>query len=146
MPWSRRATRFSLEPGVLSLLILSIFTVNLSWQQSSAQKYTASRRLPIPADSIRFIAFADADPVIKAFSADLPEELVHAVAAHDESEWDKYVRGKDREIRERLRRGDLDTLANLLLFGTSYTVATPLTAELLKNIHAQTARTASSDL
>jgi hypothetical protein len=84
--------------------------------------------------------------VIKAFSADLPDALVHTVAARDRSEWDKYVRDKDAEVRRRLHDGDLDTLANLLLFGTSYTLANPMTPDLLKTIRAESAQAARTDL
>jgi hypothetical protein len=145
MPGFRWATRVVLELK-LAILIAVIFTINLSCQQSSAGKRTAAGTQPSPSDSVRFMRFAEAESAIKAFSANLPEELVHAVAAHDESEWDKYVRGKDSEVRDRLHRGDLDTLANLLLFGTSYTGATPLTPELLKRIHADPGGAGATDL
>ena len=71
---------------------------------------------------------------------------MHIVAARDESEWNRYVRGKDAELRRRLHDGDLDTLANLLLFGTSYTAATPLTPQLLKTIRVEPTGVARTDL
>lgn len=92
--------------------------------------------LAAPSGSVTFISFTQAIPVLQALSAVLPDELLHTVAAKDQSEWDKYVRRKDVEIRQRLHGGDLDTLANLLLFGTSYTSAEVLTPGLLNTIHA----------
>jgi hypothetical protein len=35
--------------------------------------------------------------------------------------WSEWVRGHDDEIRKRLVRGDEDTIAYWLLFGTSFT-------------------------
>jgi hypothetical protein len=95
---------------------------------------------------VRFTAFTEAAPLLQSLSAVLPDELVHTVAAGDQAEWDRYVRGKDAETRQRLRAGDLDTLANLLLFGTSYTSATVLSPELLKSIHATSGQSNAQDL
>ena len=83
----------------------------------------------------RFISFQEAAPVLNSLAALLPEDLVHIVAAGDQARWDKYVRAKDAETRQRLRAGDMDTLANLLLFGASFTSAAVLTPDLLKQIH-----------
>ena len=91
--------------------------------------------VPSKRADVEFISFSQATPVLLALSALLPDELVHTVAAGDQAEWDKYVRAKDVETRQRLRSGDLDTLANLLLFGTSYTSAEVLTPRLLSTIH-----------
>lgn len=96
--------------------------------------------------TVRFISFTEASGAIRAISADLPEELVQVVAAGDSAEWDRYVRGRDAQTRDRLHAGALDTLANLLLFGTSYTSAAPLTPELLKQINASSAKNPAGDL
>ena len=95
--------------------------------------------------TVRFTTFSEAATVLRTLAALLPEELVHAVAAGDSSEFDQYVRRKDAQVRERLRGGDLDTLANLLLFGSSYTTAAVLTPELLKSIHATSVEGAAND-
>jgi len=142
MRWPKRLR----TKDLVLILIALTSTVNVSCQQSASRQKPASQSVPRNNDSIRFIRFSEAQPALKALSADLPQELVHAVAAHDESEWDKYVQDKDAETKKRLHSGDLDTLANLLLFGTSYTAATPLTPELLKNIHAKPARGGRTDL
>ena len=94
---------------------------------------------------IRFISFGEASGAVRAISADLPEELVQVVAAADSTEWDRYVRSRDAQTRDRLHAGALDTLANLLLFGTSYTSAAPLTPELLKKINASSAKNPADD-
>jgi len=134
---------------IFFFLVIGAITgvLNLSCQQQSKLTTRSPQEAHSESvDSVRFIRFSESAPVMRDFSADLPEGLVHAVAAHDESEWDKYVRSQDAEIRRRLHDGDLDTLANLLLFGTSYTSATPLTPELLKNIHTEPVRSTGTDL
>src|SRR6185312_13702048 len=120
-----------LTPGrAFTLGLLLIATTPTAMRGLWAQQSTSPRQ------HIGFISFSQASPVMHVLSAVLPDELVHTVAAADHSEWDKYVRAKDAEIRQRLRGGDLDTLANLLLFGTSYTSAEVLTPALLSTIHA----------
>jgi hypothetical protein len=47
----------------------------------------------------------------------LPAELKNA----DESKWTSWSQREDKAIRARLQQGDLDSMANLLLFGTSFT-------------------------
>jgi hypothetical protein len=48
---------------------------------------------------------------------DLPPELKNA----DESKWISWSQREDKGIRARLQQGDLDSMVNLLLFGTSFT-------------------------
>ena len=50
-------------------------------------------------------------------SLTLPPELRNL----DESRWLAWARRHDKSIRDRLRQGDLDSMVNLLLFGTSFT-------------------------
>lgn len=47
----------------------------------------------------------------------VPTELQHA----DQAKWLAWARRHDKTIRARLAQGDLDSLVNLLLFGTSFT-------------------------
>lgn len=64
-----------------------------------------------------FTPFESARPVLDAFTAGLPRELVNPTP----SKWNAWNRRNDQAIRARLERGDLDTLVNFLLFGTSFT-------------------------
>jgi len=84
-------------------------------------------------DAAQYISLAEAQPVINAYQDKLPKSLP-AQATHDPGAWRQYVRQRDREVRARLRQGDLDTLANLLLFGTSYTKQPVMTPALLNEI------------
>lgn len=97
--------------------------VLLSTQLLQAQ----SRRVP------QYISLPQAQPVISAYQQKLPKSLP-AQALHDPKSWHEYVLARDREVRARLEQGDLDTLANLLLFGTSYTKQPVITPALLNEI------------
>jgi len=58
-----------------------------------------------------FISYADAR------RAPLPAELKNT----NEAAWRAWARHEDHAIRARLQQGDLDSLVNLLLYGTSFT-------------------------
>jgi hypothetical protein len=64
-----------------------------------------------------FLSYASLKPVLDAQPDQLPAELKSA----DETKWLAWARRRDKAIRARLEQGDLDSLANLLLLGTSFT-------------------------
>jgi hypothetical protein len=64
-----------------------------------------------------FTPFESAKPVLDAFGVSLPRELANP----SPSKWNTWNRKNDQAIRARLERGDLDTLVNFLLLGTSFT-------------------------
>lgn len=67
-----------------------------------------------------FVAFSSAQPVLSAMRDSLPPALKKGgpVTASD---WDAWVRSRDKEIRGRLQGGEEDTLTNLLRLGVTYT-------------------------
>jgi hypothetical protein len=78
------------------------------------------------------MTFADAKPVLEALRADLwPEGLRGKSGAQLEAAWPQWVAGRDKAIRARVARGDEDSIAFLLLFGTSFTKAPRATAREL---------------
>jgi len=83
--------------------------------------------------TVRNLSFAEAQRVIAGHRAELPSDFP-AEAISDPKAWANYVERRNQELRARLEQGDLDSLANLLLFGTSYTKAPVITPELLQNI------------
>lgn len=139
---------------ILSALLLLLITglqgeaALRSWQPEA--RFHSAFVLPQPStigkEDVHFVSFDEARPVLQSFSAVLPDDLVPVVAANNRPEWDKWVRSQDQQVRERLHAGDLDTLANLLLFGTSYTSAAVLTPELLRSIHSTSARPDPADI
>jgi SAM-dependent methyltransferase len=62
-------------------------------------------------------SFNDVRPVLDAVRDQLPPELSSA----GEAEWNSWGRRQDTEIRARLEQGEVDSMINLLMFGTSFT-------------------------
>src|SRR5829696_7704142 len=68
-----------------------------------------------------FTEYSDVQHVL-AFLADaLPPDLNSSDPSTRQKAWPGWVARHDRDIRQRLLRGDEDTIANWLLFGTSFT-------------------------
>lgn len=69
---------------------------------------------------IEFIPLESAQPVLEGMSDALPPDL-KAAGPLDATKWSAWVQTKDREVRNRLIRGEEDTLVNLLRFGVTFT-------------------------
>jgi SAM-dependent methyltransferase len=63
-----------------------------------------------------FTSYASAKPVLDQ-PGDLPAELRNP----NEAKWRAWSQRQDKAIRARLQQGDLDSMVNLLLYGTSFT-------------------------
>src|SRR5580658_6890176 len=63
-----------------------------------------------------FVSYANAKPVLDQ-TGDLPAELRNP----NEAKWRAWSQRQDKAIRARLQQGDLDSMVNLLLYGTSFT-------------------------
>src|SRR5437879_12353443 len=74
---------------------------------------------PVPG-KVGYIPFAEAKPILEAMAEALPVGLSGQTPEKLESLWPAWVKARDAEIRERLARGDEDTVVNFLLFGTSF--------------------------
>ena len=70
-------------------------------------------------DRAVYLPLVQARPVLESFAGELPGGL-QASALTPEA-WLAWETARDREIRERLKRGDADSVLNLVLFGTSFT-------------------------
>jgi len=79
-----------------------------------------------------YISFGQARQVLQVFSDDLPSELRGLSPQQLQERWPQFVRRHDAETRARLRRGDEDSLANLLLYGTSFTRQPRITLSFLE--------------
>src|SRR5690242_13016530 len=73
--------------------------------------------LSIQAADRTFTSYASAKPVLEQAGDTLPAELKNPT----EARWSAWVQRQDKAIRARLRQGDLDSMVNLLLYGTSFT-------------------------
>jgi hypothetical protein len=67
-----------------------------------------------------FVSLESARPVLEGMRDVLPPDL-EAAGPLDATKWSAWVQLKDREVRNRLIRGEEDTLVNLLRFGVTFT-------------------------
>ncbi len=102
------------------MVVLTAAIASVAAEQAT---YFEVRRLPL----------TEAKQVIDTYAGALPENLPPE-ATRDSNAWARYLEQKETELQSRLEQGDRDTLANLLLFGTSFTKEPVLTPSLLQEI------------
>jgi len=64
------------------------------------------------------VSFAAVKPVLEALPDEVPSELKQP----NEAKWKAWAQREDDTVRARLEQGGLDSMINLLLFGTSFTI------------------------
>jgi hypothetical protein len=90
-----------------------------------------------------FTSYASVKPVLDESSDRLPAELRDP----NETKWRAWSQREDKAIRARLRQGDLDSMVNLLLYGTSFTKQPRIKVEnLTEASRAGTLRSRVEDL
>jgi hypothetical protein len=99
---------------------------------------------PAP-EKVGYITFAEAKPILEAMAEALPAGLSGQSPERLESLWPAWVKSRDTEIRERLTRGDEDTVVNFLLFGTSFTKQPRVTSEQLREFAGDSSGTAREE-
>src|SRR6266849_7119602 len=99
------------------MVVLTAAIASVAAEQAT---YVEVRRLPL----------TEAKQVIDTYAGALPENLPPE-ATRDSNACARYLEQKETELQSRLEQGDRDTLANLLLFGTSVTKERVLTPSLL---------------
>ena len=65
-----------------------------------------------------YLSLAEARSILEDFAGELPKGLA---TSPDVAAWLKWETARDQEIRSRLKRGEADSIVNLVLFGTSFT-------------------------
>jgi hypothetical protein len=93
---------------------------------------------------VNYISYDDARPIIEALEEILPPSLRARTRSELEAAWPGWVARRDAEIRARLAQGDEDSLANFLLFGTSYTNQPRITAQQLAQLGEEKETSAST--
>jgi len=84
---------------------------------------------------IKVVPLREAQKVFATYKGKLPEDLT-GEAMRSEDAWRRHVAEREKLLEERLEEGELDTLANLTLFGTSFTDASIITAAELQQLAA----------
>ncbi|MGH9802408.1 MAG: hypothetical protein ACRD82_18745, partial [Blastocatellia bacterium] len=74
-----------------------------------------------PKQQVRYVSYAEAQPLLQLVDDILPAELRGKPAAEQARIWPEWVKSQDATVRARLHQGDEDTMINFLLFGTSFT-------------------------
>ena len=92
--------RLTFFPLLLCCVAANIFTAGL----------LAAERASTP-------SYASVKPVLDQPGGVLPAELTNP----NEAKWKTWSQREDKAIRARLQQGDLDSMVNLLLYGTSFT-------------------------
>lgn len=95
---------------------------------------TLASSLVAQTSRVNYILYQDARPIIEALEEALPTELRTKPTFELQSAWPAWVARHDAEIRARLAQGDEDSLANFLLFGTSFTKQPRITAQQLTQL------------
>ena len=92
------------------------------------------------APDTRYIPYSDARPIVAAMPDALPAGLRGKPVEEVAAIWAGWVQQSDAEVRARLDRGDEDSLANLLLYGSSYTQQPRLTPEFMQELERAQAK------
>lgn len=90
-----------------------------------------------PPRRVVYLPFSDAKPILENLSEILPPPLHGADSNSLAKLWPAWVKKRDAEIRERLSRGDEDTVVNFLFFGTSFTKQPRITAAQIRALAAE---------
>ncbi|HMF46623.1 MAG TPA: hypothetical protein VKE29_08105 [Candidatus Udaeobacter sp.] len=98
------------EPLLLLLVIASTLAIAGMWLFAHRQARQTREHRPI-------VSFATARPVLEAHVRELPAQLKEP----NEGKWKAWAQHEDNVVRTRLEQGALDSMINLLLFGTSFT-------------------------
>jgi len=112
----------------VSMLIAT--TVRLDAILSSApQRPTPTPALTPARASTLFVPVEDAWPILAAHLHDEPGALFGLTEPKARALWPAWIRSHDIATRERLARGDEDSIVNLWLFGTTFTSLPRVTRE-----------------
>jgi SAM-dependent methyltransferase len=95
---------------LLPLVLNLMFGVASIWLFADCRAKQTDGHRPI-------VSFATAKPVLEALVNELPPELKEPT----EARWKAWAQHEDTAVRARLEQGALDSMVNLLLFGTSFT-------------------------
>ena len=108
----RRVVPVSVKNAVLKVTVmLGLLGLGLAGSGRLLSQGASTEMLP------RYTSFAEAKPTL--------DEYRHSGLAgtdmNERSEWDKWIRAQDADVRARIDRGVEDSVSKFILYGTSYT-------------------------
>jgi SAM-dependent methyltransferase len=119
--------------GLLSLALCIATMAAVSSGVSSQAPAPAARPPGLPA--VARVTWAEAQPIVKRLEEALPESLRAIPPADREKRWPAWIDGQRRALESRIAQGDVDSVVNLMLFGTSFTSEPRITARLLADLN-----------
>ena len=115
--------------GLLPLVLI----LGVSGSVSSQTPSPAARPPGPPA--VTRITWAQAQPIVTRLEEALPESLRAIPPGERAKKWPEWIDGRRRALEDRIAQGDVDSMVNLLLFGTSFTDEPRITARLLSDLN-----------
>ena len=113
-----RSTRSVVPYAVVSGCLIAVLT-------TSAQTGPVPSGVPAATAATTTIAYEDVEPLWSEIRPYAPPALAGGAAGARAAAWAEWVRNHDTAVRDRVARGELDSLVNLWLFGTSFTTRPP---------------------
>jgi SAM-dependent methyltransferase len=101
---------------------------------SVLQARELQRRSSNASPSIRPTTWAEARPIVERLEGGLPRSLAEIPPAQRPARWPAWLAGQHEALTARIAQGDVDSVVNLLLFGTSFTKQPRITAKLLREL------------
>jgi hypothetical protein len=96
--------------SLLLLVIALVLVIAGLWLFAYSRAKQTREQQPI-------VSFTTVKPVLDAYAGKLPSDLKQP----NEDKWKIWAQHEDNVVRTRLEQGTLDSMINLLLFGTSFT-------------------------
>src|SRR3954469_24137142 len=98
--------------------------------QAGQRQRPAASPLPL----VRPTGWAEAQPLVERLHDALPQSLAEIAAAERPARWAAWLEVRRQSLASRIAQGDVDSVVNLLLFGTSFTSQPRITATLLREL------------
>ena len=92
------------------------------------------RRAAVAAPTIRPTTWAEARSIVARLENGLPRSLAEIPPAQRPARWPAWLAGQREALTARIAQGDVDSVVNLLLFGTSFTKQPRITSKLLREL------------
>ena len=118
------------HPPTLSAAIVLALALTVGVPAAGVQRRGAQTASP----SIRPTTWSEARSTVERFVDVLPRSLAEIPPAERPSRWAGWLATRRQALVARVAQGDVDSVVNLLLFGTSFTKQPRITAKLLRDL------------
>jgi SAM-dependent methyltransferase len=123
-PTAHRSPKVRLAVEAVGAVALALWICSAARPQP-VQSQAVARPVDIPSVPTN-IPYGDARPILEALRETLPPALKVKTPVDLALAWSDWVSRHNEEIRQRLERGDEDSIVNFWYYGTSFTTLPPL--------------------